>query len=176
MIYELENFLDENECNKYVQEINNNQHQTPFTNAGKFSNNKINNFQSALLFYEKLLNYGICDNILRPNNVIMTGKYSENDIFDLHTDTGLFYDKKMQEETRWTLLIYLNNDFSGGETIFYDDKWNVSKTIKPVAGKAILFDIDLWHKGSQVFDGHKYWIGCEIIGKFKNNSTIIPAN
>jgi hypothetical protein len=52
------------------------------------------------------------------------------------------------------------------ETVFYDDNWRVTKTVTPKKGNAILFDIDLWHMGNPVTRGAKYWIGCEIIGKF----------
>lgn len=53
-----------------------------------------------------------------------------------------------------------------GATIFYDDTWRESKRIYPREGTAILFDIDLWHKGEELKTQCKYWIGCEIIGPF----------
>ena len=63
----------------------------------------------------------------------------------------------LKEMTRYTLLIYLNSNYEGGET----------NTIKPETGKALIFDIDLWHSELPVINGEKYWIGCEIIGKMK---------
>ena len=164
MIYELSNFLSPNECNKYIDMIDSNKIIVPFTNSGKFINNKWKDVELASLFYEKLELYNIKDNVKRPNNIIMSGKYIPGDSFSLHTDTGLFYDKNAKEETRWTLLIYLNDNYVGGETIFYDDKWDVTKIVKPELGKAILFDIDLWHKANELNEGIKYWIGCEMIG------------
>jgi len=104
----------------------------------------------------------------RPNTVIMSGKYQVGDSFSLHTDTGLYYNRDTREKTRWTLLIYLNDDFDGGETVFYNDNWRRDEVtiVRPKKGNAILFDIDLWHKGTPVTRGVKYWIGCEIIDKF----------
>jgi hypothetical protein len=96
----------------------------------------------------------------------MTGNYCPGQEFNMHTDTGLFYDRKAQEKSRWTLLIYLNDDFEGGHTLFYDDAWKQTHDIEPVAGTALLFDIDLWHKGDVLQSGVKHWIGCEIIGVF----------
>lgn len=167
MIYELDNFLTKNECSQYISQINNTKINICFTNNGTFLNNKWINNSLSNLFYKKLQNYNIKDNILRPNNLIMSGKYIKGDLFALHTDTGLYYNKETNEKTQWTLLIYLNDNFIGGETTFYDDKWNISKIINPQVGKAILFDINLWHKGNEVIEGEKYWIGCEIIGKIK---------
>ncbi len=165
MIYELENFLDANECIKFINLIENNNIIVPFTNAGNFTNNKWTDIDLATNFFNKLNKYNINDNIIRPNNIITSGKYIKGDQFSLHTDTGLFYDIKNKEETRWTLLIYLNDNYEGGNTDFYLDNFSTIKTIKPKSGKAILFDIDLWHKGNEVLNGTKYWIGCEIIGK-----------
>jgi hypothetical protein len=168
MIYELSHFLNIFECKQYIENINKNTTCIPFTNSGKFTNNKWNDEKLANIFYEKLQNYNIeNDNtIIRPNKIIMSGKYNIGDSFSLHTDTGLYYNLENREKTQWTLLIYLNDDFNGGETVFYDNNWNITKIIIPKMGKAILFDINLWHKGNQIMNGEKYWIGCEIIGKF----------
>lgn len=168
MIYELDSFLTLNECNSFIYNINNNKVKTNFTDSGKFDNKKWVDKQLAEQFYGKLKRYSINqgERILRPNNLIMSGKYNVGDLFSLHTDTGLFYDLDAKEKSLWTLLIYLNDNFKGGETVFYDNYWKVDKIIKPKTGMAILFDIDLWHCGNQVVEGNKYWIGCEIIGKF----------
>lgn len=95
----------------------------------------------------------------------MAGYYQKEKSFGIHTDTGLYYNIELNQKSRWTLLIYLNDNFDGGETVFYDtNTWNKVCEIKPEIGKALLFDIDLWHSGSPIVDGEKYWIGCEIIG------------
>lgn len=168
MIYELDNFLTLDECNSFIYQIDNSKVKTNFTDSGKFDNKKWVDKQLAEQFYGKLKKYSINqgERILRPNNLIMSGKYNVGDLFSLHTDTGLFYDLDAKEKSLWTLLIYLNDNFKGGETVFYDNYWKVDKIIKPKTGMAILFDIDLWHCGNQVVEGNKYWIGCEIIGKF----------
>lgn len=163
MIYELENFCSDVECARYIEQIDNTETCVPFTDTGKFLNNKWTDAELAHVFYEKLKTYGIAG-ILRPNTIVMSGKYVTGDSFSLHTDTGLYYNKIEGEKSRWTLLIYLNDDFDGGETVFYDDNWRITKSITPKKGHAILFDIDLWHKGNPVTRGAKYWIGCEIIG------------
>jgi len=165
MIYELDRFLTNKECDKFIELIDNLRNQKPFTNVGNFSNSISTDMDLANKFYVKLSQYNISDNILRPNDVITAGKYLPGNSFGLHTDTGLFYDPINKEETRWTLLIYLNDDYVGGSTEFYLNNLSDKKIIKPEKAKAILFDIDLWHKGNEVISGTKYWIGCEIIGK-----------
>ena len=163
----MNNFLTASECEIYIQLINTNTNNVPFTNNGAFINNKWIDETLSHNFYNKLLTYNIEDNIVRPNSVIMTGKYVEGNSFSMHTDTGLYYDREKKEKTQWTLLIYLNDDFEGGETIFYDDEWNETQIVVPKQGTAILFDIDLWHKANILYKGEKYWIGCEMIGLMK---------
>jgi len=166
MIYILPDFLLSEECEKYIDLINTNKNIIPFTDSGKFNNNKWIDSKQAELFYKKLQTYKLTDNIIRPNNIIMTGKYGVGDTFSLHTDTGLYYNSETKEKTQWTLLIYLNDNFKGGETIFYDNDWVINKIIVPKKGCAILFDISLWHKANEILEGNKFWIGCEIIGIF----------
>lgn len=62
----------------------------------------------------------------------------------------------------WTLLIYLNDDYTGGETVFP----RIDKSVKPEKGKAVLFkNVDdngnvihqAFHGGNPVLSGEK-WI------------------
>lgn len=165
-IYKLDGFLSEEECKYYIEKIRNEKKCVPFTDSGVFKNNKYNDLELATTFYNKLQEFNIKDNIIRPNNLIMTGMYRPGDNFGLHTDTGLYYNEKEKEKTQWTLLIYLNTLEDEGATVFYDDEWKVRETIYPKQGMAILFHIDLWHKGEELKKYEKYWIGCEMIGTF----------
>ena len=164
-IYTILNFITSEECNLYLQ-MPHSQPTTPFTDSGIFDNKKWDNFALATTFFAKLQNHINPTSLaIRANNVIMTGSYAPDQQFNLHTDTGLFYNRDANEKSCWTLLIYLNDDFEGGHTLFYDDKWVLTDTIRPQTGKALLFDIDLWHRGDVLTSGRKHWIGCEIIGK-----------
>ena len=144
---------------------------TPFTNTGNFDNKKWHDPLLASQFHQRLKEVlGITDvlspSLLRANSLVMTGRYKPGDSFNLHTDTGLYYNRETRTKSRWTLLIYLNDDFEGGTTEFFDDAWKPTRTVLPKAGTALLFDIDLWHRGVEVTKGEKCWIGCEIIGAF----------
>lgn len=167
-IYTIPKFLNDEECETYKQLIVNPPKESyNFTDSGIFKNRKFIDTTLTEVFYNKLMkHFEPSDLLVRPNNLIMTGHYEEGEQFNLHTDTGLYYNRNTKEKSRWTLLIYLNEDYEGGHTQFYDDSWNLRETIKPEKGKALLFDIDLWHRGDNIKIGKKYWIGCEIIGKF----------
>lgn len=161
-IYEFPNFLTEAECAAYSRLVEE-QEAANFTDSGLFTNKKWLDPALATSFFDRI--GSSVPGALRANTLIMGAIFHPGDSFSLHTDTGLFYDRAAGQKSRWTLLIYLNNDFKGGETVFYDSTdWSVTRRIKPEAGKALVFDIDLWHSGSPVSVGVKRWIGCELIG------------
>ena len=84
--------------------------------------------------------------------------------FGLHTDTGLYYNSKTKDRSKYTVLIYLNDNFEGGHTQFYDNSFRPVYKIKPKTGSCIIFELDQFHEGLEVINGHKYWIGLELIG------------
>ena len=165
-IYTIDNFITNLECDNFIKQIDDKENIVNFTNTGQFKNDKYIDLELATYFYNKLISNNINLQLLRPNKLIMTGKYKEGNQFAIHTDTGLFYDKNKKEKSMYTLLIYLNDNFDQGETIFYNN--NLIETIKiiPKKGMALLFHIDEFHKGNMVKNGTKYWIGCEIISNF----------
>lgn len=166
-IIEINDFLTSAEC-AYFCEMINKTDAGPFTCTGLFENKKWRDQPLANKFYDRL-----CETVnhkhdyLRAGDLIMSGQYVPGQSFSMHTDTGLFYDAAAGERSRWTLLVYLNDNYEGGETVFYDTAtWAETRCIKPVQGKALIFDIDLWHCGMPLQNGKKSWIGCEIIGSF----------
>jgi hypothetical protein len=164
-IYVLPKFLSPEECKMYWDEIVAQTKCVEFTNNGRFKNHMYKDTERTGTFYERLQRYGISDNILRPTDCVMTGFYRPGDNFAMHTDTGSYYNEKTKEKSKWTLLIYLNTVEGEGATVFYDENWNVRQTVYPVQGTAVLFDIDIWHKGEPLQTQEKAWVGCEIIGQ-----------
>jgi len=173
MIKVIPNFLSNDECAEYINLINEKANKSDtccFTNNADMFNHKYINETLSQHFYDRFCLFeNPSDNeITGPNNLVMMARYINGENFGLHTDTGLFYDNINKLKSRFTVLIYLNDDFDNGNTIFYNDKFQVTDVIKPVKGSCLIFDIDLWHEGQAVKNGNKYWIGCEFIGKFSD--------
>lgn len=84
-------------------------------------------------------------------------KYDSNQRFKKHID-GRFK-RNEHEESRITFMIYLNDDFKGGETKFE----NV--TIHPKTGTALCFIHEQKHEGCPVPEGTKYVIRSDVMYK-----------
>ena len=54
----------------------------------------------------------------------------------------------------WTALVYLNDDYTGGELYFN----HLDKTISPTAGSIIFFSTDELHTAKKVLTGNKYFL------------------
>ena len=86
-IWTFDNFLNEDECEKFIKQIDEKKDTVNFTNAGIFKNDKYIDNKLTKYFFDKIKNNLDID-ILRPNNLIMSGKYVIGNNFGLYTDTG----------------------------------------------------------------------------------------
>jgi hypothetical protein len=80
--------------------------------------------------------------------------------FPIHTDTGSEFGEG--GESKFTVLTYLNDDYTGGCTQFYNYSFEKTVSITPKKGRTLIFDIDTFHAGEEV-NGTKYWFGTEIV-------------
>lgn len=87
--------------------------------------------------------------IERPN-ILEFYCYGKGDFLTAHSDKPTKFISN--QESNYTAIIYLNDDFIGGETYFTDK--NVS--INPKAGSLLLFQHQLKHEGKSVELGTKY--------------------
>jgi hypothetical protein len=72
--------------------------------------------------------------------------------------TGKHFDHREAANEQFAVLMYLNDDYGGGETEFYDRKGrNVLASVKAKAGDVVYFHMDMRHKGNPT-RGEKYAI------------------
>ena len=143
----------------------------PFTTAA-FKNGKVLHDSIPQLMFERVRPHlpdvytdavGVQWEFVRGCQFLMYAELTAGQQFNLHTDTGCVWDERGNRYSKFTLLLYLNDDYVGGQTEFFDDAWRRTETIEPVAGRTLVFDIDLWHRGCEVREGIKRWIGTEIV-------------
>lgn len=82
-------------------------------------------------------------------------RYEPGQSFRWHRDGA--YQRPNGQRSRYTLLLYLNENFEGGET-----KFDLS-VIKPKKGMALLFDHNYLHEGAEVTQGRKYVLRTDVM-------------
>lgn len=100
-------------------------------------------------------------------------KYNPSNYFKKHYDEG-FHPNIKNHRSFKTCMLYLNEHFEGGETIFYFDelkhmfsfdKNETTITLKPSMGMCIIFNQHILHEGATVLSGLKYFIRTDIFYK-----------
>jgi predicted 2-oxoglutarate/Fe(II)-dependent dioxygenase YbiX len=90
-------------------------------------------------------------------------RYTSGQRFKMHKD-GRVEERGML--SRLTFMIYLNDDYAGGETRFRGNEGDFKAgtiDILPQVGKALLFIHERWHEGAPVTAGVKYALRSDIL-------------
>lgn len=99
------------------------------------------------------------------NPFMRISKYTPGKSFTLHRDTA--YSRGQNYVAMHTLLLYLNDDFTGGETIVYDHTEN-GCNVKPETGKVLVFYHYTPHAGARIKAGTKYVLRTEVMFSHMN--------
>jgi prolyl 4-hydroxylase len=85
-------------------------------------------------------------------------EYQPGQRFAPHSDGPFIRDDG--ERSCYTFMIYLNEDFEGGETVFFVKPM---KSIRPQTGMGLLFQHPIIHEGAEVAKGVKYVIRTDLM-------------
>ena len=91
------------------------------------------------------------------NELFRFYKYQPGQMFKKHRDGS--YIRNEWEASYYTVLIYLNEDFTGGETTLS------GHTITPSKGMVLVFLHSVLHEGTEVKEGIKYVLRTDIMYK-----------
>lgn len=90
------------------------------------------------------------------NELFRIYKYTKGQRFKMHRDGS--FQRNDKECSFFSFLIYLNQDFEGGETYF--ERGN---KITPRQGNALLFHHPLRHEGKAIISGTKYVLRTDVM-------------
>jgi prolyl 4-hydroxylase len=96
-------------------------------------------------------------NVCGLNDMFRFYKYEAGQQFRKHTDES--YIRSAVEASYFTLMIYLNDDFEGGETRFREH------VVRPEKGTALVFYHSMEHAGEPVIRGTKYVLRTDVMYK-----------
>jgi predicted 2-oxoglutarate/Fe(II)-dependent dioxygenase YbiX len=88
-------------------------------------------------------------------------RYDPGQKFAPHFD-GCFR-RSNGEQSHLTFMVYLNDEFSGGETQFYSDGLDLRASVHPKCGMALVFVHFQLHEGAPVVTGRKYVLRTDVM-------------
>jgi len=172
-IFTIENFLSPEECIDYIQmsETIGYEEAEIITREGSQIRKEIRNNDRIIFDDEKLATFifekakdflpeDLEDwGLLGLNERFRFYRYTSGQYFKWHQDG--YYCRNNNEISELTFLMYLNDDYQGGETTF---NWG---TIKPEIGMLLIFPHFLLHQGSPVESGVKYVLRTDVMYRKK---------
>lgn len=94
-------------------------------------------------------------NVCGVNERLRYYRYEIGQLFDWHFDG--YFQRVSGERSHLTFMVYLNDDFEGGETTIE------RLTVKPEKGMALFFIHHLRHRGEPVISGRKYVLRTDVM-------------
>lgn len=171
IIWTIENFLTEKECEDLIlfSEMKGFEEATVSLTTGAKMMKGIRNNERliwkddglATKYWDRLKEF--CPETIENNIAVGLNeqfrfyKYESNQRFKRHIDGR--YKRNDNEESRITFMIYLNEDYEGGQTAFND------VVIEPKTGTALCFIHEQKHEGCPVPEGTKYVLRSDVIYK-----------
>ncbi len=169
-IFLIENFLSEAECDecidtseeKVFEEAKITMFGKQLMSKGVRNNDRLMIFDRDLaerLFkraYDFLPGFHENYKIHDFNEMFRVYKYTPGQRFKMHHDGS--YIRNENEKSFYTFMIYLNDDFEGGETEF-----ERLFTVAPKKGSALVFYHPLRHEGKTLIGGTKYVLRTDVM-------------
>lgn len=89
-------------------------------------------------------------------------RYGPGDYFKAHYDFP-YYTPDGNHGTVYTVLVYLNQGYLGGETVFLLDNGKPYYTFKGETGDVLIFEHEVLHSGHMVLEGVKYILRTDVL-------------
>ena len=93
-------------------------------------------------------------------------RYDVGQTFRQHYDGS--FRRHPGEESQLTFMVYLNDDFTGRTTEFYDGDGSSRETVQPKRGMALVFRHAQLREGAPVARGRKYVLRTDVMYQLKD--------
>jgi prolyl 4-hydroxylase len=98
----------------------------------------------------------------RLNDHLRILKYTAGDSFVMHRD-GTYVTPDMTESSQYTVLIYLNTDYEGGFTTYYNAAESAGVPVIPKKGSVVIQHQKCLHGVPPLISGTKYALRTEVM-------------
>lgn len=161
MVGKIYNLLNEEEL-EYLNSVINNKNEWKYRTGYK---NPKQYFDSIIIDKNNLKSYF---DIITNNGELNIKETGLNVItFETQLENNTHFD-----ESDISYITYLNEDFQGGEFVYYDEN-NIATTIKPIQGLTITIENKTLHKVNKIDKGIRYSLYTFLQKKQKNIKTLL---
>lgn len=171
LVWTAENFLSPYECSEIINQMEAygfsdapvTTEMGPIMLPSIRNNNRviIDDLKLAKTLYEKIQPHVPVEflgmNLCGVNERFRCYRYNPGQKFAPHLDG--YFARNENERSFLTFMVYLNDNFEGGETSFLE----IGQTITPKTGTALFFQHPILHEGRQVTKGVKYALRSDIM-------------
>lgn len=171
-IFVVEDFLSSRDCSNYIEKAELQIFEEAKVNImGQQVENKMIRNNDRLLFFDHDLANNLwqklkefvpekigSSNAIGLNEMFRIYRYEPGQRFKMHRDGS--YERNDTEFSILSFLIYLNDDYEGGETEF-----RKIATVQPKTGMALVFHHPLRHEGKEILEGTKYVLRTDVMYK-----------
>jgi len=145
----LKNIFTDNECISFINKYEKYLDEEYELANGQYSRYDFRDNQLANDIFIKLKPF-LENNIVQVNNKFYISKYHPNSCFICeHADGNVSNNNLI---SKYTFIIYVNDNFDEGETVFVKD--NIA--VKPVGGNVLILSQYIIHKAVPPKNGYKY--------------------
>lgn len=99
--------------------------------------------------------------LLGLNERVRFYRYQQGESFAPHHDFP--FERNAAESSALTLMIYLNEGFTGGSTDFFRDDQTRLISVQPRTGMGLVFRHEILHAGTPVTAGRKYVLRTDVM-------------
>ena len=171
-----DSLLEPNECEQLIQKVESIGFEDAYiiSNGEKVFAKEIRNNQRVILDDPDLAKY-LWGKVVSSLSIKVEGwspaglnerfrfyRYTKHQMFRMHRD---FPFEREGQVSKLSLIIYLNEEFEGGQTDFREFE------VSPKTGRAIAFEHNLLHEGKSILSGVKYAVRTDVMFE-KNNVNI----
>ncbi|QDT43658.1 Poxvirus C4/C10 protein [Gimesia alba] len=177
-VFTVENFLTPEECEKYIRISEDFGYEDALVSSprGQVLRKDVRNNERVMFQNDEIAAWlweRACEFVPQEfedraavgvNEMLRFYRYDPGQQFNWHQDFP--YERDNGEQSYLTLLIYLIDDFEGGETSFedsYSDEIFEEFMVVPKQGMALFFEHAIHHKGEPVTQGRKYVLRTDVM-------------
>ncbi len=168
-VFVLHNFWSKLRCEEFIDSIKTKNFEKATINTGMgarivshIRNNErlmYNDYALADELWNRLQPYAVTpygeSTAIGLNELMRVYKYNPGEAFKQHRDES--YIRSKREASFFTFMVYLNDEYKGGETVFR------KASVTPKQGSALIFPHHLLHEGEEVTEGQKMVLRTDVM-------------